>query len=128
MALAARYLAVLLLLVAGDGLWLSWFAPGMVRPMAGSIMLDHVRWSGVAVFYVIYTGGVLLFPMGLAHDSASAFGYGGLFGFLAYTTYDATNYATLKVWALPVSILDVGWGTFITALASLVGFWLAQHI
>jgi len=127
-ALAVRYLVVLLVLAAGDALWLSWFAPAMVRPMAGSIMLDHVRWSGVAAFYILYAGGVLLFPLGLARDWASAFLYGAAFGFLAYMTYDATNYATLKAWTLTVAVMDVGWGAFLTALASLAGFWLARRI
>jgi uncharacterized membrane protein len=127
MALAVRYLVVLLVLAAGDALWLSWFAPAMVRPMAGSIMLDHVRWSGVAAFYLFYAGGVLLFPLGLARDGMSAFVYGALFGFLAYMTYDTTNYTTLKAWTLPVAVMDVGWGAFLTALASLAGFWLARR-
>ena len=126
-ALAVRYLAVLLVLAVGDALWLSWFAPAMVRPMAGSIMLDHVRWSGVAAFYIFYAGGILLFPLGLSRDWASAFLYGALFGFVAYLTYDATNYATLKAWILPVAVMDVSWGTFLTALASLAGFWLARR-
>jgi uncharacterized membrane protein len=126
-ALAIRYLAVLLLLASGDALWLSWFAPAMVRPMAGSIMLDHVRWSGVAAFYLLYAAGVLLFPLGLARDWSSAFLYGAAFGFLAYMTYDATNYATLKAWTLTVAVMDVGWGAFLTGLASLAGFWLARR-
>jgi uncharacterized membrane protein len=127
-ALAVRYLTVLLVLAAGDALWLSWFAPAMVRPMAGSIMLDHVRWSGVAAFYILYAGGVLLFPIALARDWASAVLYGAAFGFLAYMTYDATNYATLKAWTLTVAVMDVGWGAFLTALASLAGFWLARRV
>jgi uncharacterized membrane protein len=127
MALTVRYLAVLLVLAAGDALWLSWFAPAMVRPMAGPIMLDHVRWSGVAAFYILYAGGVLLFPLALARDWSGAFVYGAAFGFLAYMTYDATNYATLKAWTLPVAIMDVSWGAFLTALASLSAFWLAQR-
>jgi len=128
MTLAVRYVVVLIVLAAGDVLWLSWFAPAMVRPMAGSIMLDHVRWSGVAAFYILYAGGVLLFPLGLARDWTSAFLYGAAFGFLAYMTYDATNYATLKAWTLTVAVMDVGWGAFLTALASLAGFWLSRRI
>ncbi len=127
MALAVRYLVVLLVLAVGDALWLSWFAPAVVRPMAGSIMLDHVRWSGVAAFYLFYAAGVLLFPLALARDWTSAVLYGALFGFLAYMTYDTTNYATLKAWTLPVAIMDVGWGAALTALASLAGFWLTQR-
>lgn len=127
MALAARYFAVLIVLAAGDALWLSWFAPAMFRPALGAILLDNPRWGGVALFYLLYAGGVLLFPLGLARDWTSAFLYGALFGFLAYMTYDATNFATIKVWTAPLAMIDTGWGTFLTALASLAGYWVSRR-
>ncbi|RYZ75642.1 MAG: DUF2177 family protein, partial [Proteobacteria bacterium] len=40
---------------------------------------------------------------------------GALFGFFAYATYDLTNLATLKVWSLKISLIDMAWGSFITA-------------
>ena len=36
-------------------------------------------------------------------------------------TYDLTNYATLKVWSLKVTILDMIWGTVLTGLAAAAG-------
>ena len=71
--------------------------------------------------------GVLLFPLGLARGWASAALYGALFGFLAYMTYDATNYATLKVWTAPLALIDTGWGAFLTALATLAGYWVSRR-
>ena len=41
--------------------------------------------------------------------------YGALFGFFAYATYDLTNFATMKVWTLRVSLADIAWGAFLTA-------------
>ena len=127
-ALAARYLIVLVVLAAGDALWLSWFAPAVFRPTLGAILLEDPRWSGAIAFYLFYTLGVLIFPLGLARDWTQAVLYGALFGFLAYMTYDATNYATLKVWTLPLALVDTGWGAFLTGLASLGGFWVSQRL
>lgn len=100
----------------------------MFRPTVGSILLENPRWSGVVVFYLLYAAGVVLFPLALARDWASAALYGALFGFFAYMTYDATNYATLKAWTAPLALIDTGWGAFLTALASLAAFWLTRRL
>ena len=128
MALGVRYLTVLLVLAAGDFLWLSWFAPAMFRPTLGAILLENPRWSGAIAFYLLYAAGVLIFPLNLARDTVTALLYGALFGFLAYMTYDATNYATLKAWTAPLALIDTGWGAFLTALASAAGYWLSQRV
>jgi uncharacterized membrane protein len=46
---------------------------------------------------------------------------GALFGLFAYATYDLTNFATLKVWSLRVTVLDIGWGALVTAAAASAG-------
>ena len=54
-------------------------------------------------------------------DLKNAFVMGALFGFFAYATYDLTNLATLKVWSLKVSLLDMAWGTLLTGLTASAG-------
>lgn len=54
--------------------------------------------------------------------------WGALFGFFCYMTYDLTNYATLKVWSMKVTVLDIIWGTVLTGSASLAGWWVATLI
>ena len=127
MALVIRYVTVLVVLGVGDFLWLSWFAPNFFRPILGDILLETPRWSGAVLFYLLYTAGVLLFPLALARDAVTALIYGGLFGFLAYMTYDATNYATLKAWTAPLALIDTGWGAVLTAAATLAGYWISQR-
>ena len=39
-------------------------------------------------------------------------------GLVAYGTYDLTNLATLKVWSLRVTMIDMAWGSFVTAVSS----------
>lgn len=128
MALAARYIVVLVVLAAGDFLWLSWFAPAVFRPTLGSILLENPRWSGAVLFYLLYAAGVLLFPLGLARDWMQAALYGAAFGFLAYMTYEATNYATLKVWTASLALIDTGWGALLTSVAALAAFLLVQRL
>ena len=43
---------------------------------------------------------------------------GATFGFVAYATYDLTNQATLKNWSTLLTLADLGWGAFLSALAA----------
>lgn len=45
---------------------------------------------------------------------------GALLGLVSYATYDLTNQATLKGWPFIVTAVDLMWGTFLTALVSVV--------
>lgn len=44
-----------------------------------------------------------------------------LFGFFAYATYDLTNLATLRDWPLRLSLIDIGWGTVVSAASAAHG-------
>ena len=41
-----------------------------------------------------------------------------LFGFFTYATYDLTNLATLKAWPITITVIDLIWGTLVTAVTS----------
>lgn len=121
----ARYVAVLAILVIGDALWLSYFAKAIFRPTLGSVLLDDPRWLFAALFYLLYTAALLIFPVaaGLRNGSwNSAFLYGAMFGFFAYMTYDLTNLATIKAWTPDLALIDMAWGSALTAIASTVGY------
>jgi uncharacterized membrane protein len=130
MNFAVRYLAVLAVLALGDALWLSWFGRAVFRPAIGSILLDDPRWSAIVLFYLFYAGGVVVFPVAMGEERGfwlSAALYGALFGFMCYMAYDLTNLATLRAWSVPVAVVDMGWGAFLTALASLAGYAAAKR-
>jgi uncharacterized membrane protein len=124
MSLALRYVVALVVLGVGDALWLSYFAPAVFRPTLGAILLDEPRWAAVIVFYLAYAAGIAIFAISPAMRTGSvwtALLYGALFGLFAYGTYDATNFATLKAWTLPLALMDTAWGTVLTAMAAAAG-------
>ncbi|MGO8654949.1 DUF2177 family protein, partial [Rhizobium ruizarguesonis] len=43
-------------------------------------------------------------------------------GLAAYGTYDITNLATLRNWPLAMSLVDMAWGTLLTALTAAGGY------
>jgi uncharacterized membrane protein len=120
-----RYAAVLIVLAVGDALWLSYFAYAVFRPTLGTILLDDPRWAFVIAFYLLYTVAVLMFPVAAGLRAGSwftAFLYGTAFGLFAYATYDLTNLATIRVWTLPLAVMDTAWGAALTAIASVAGY------
>jgi uncharacterized membrane protein len=125
--LAIRYAVVLTVIIVGDAIWLSYFAKAMFRPTLGDILLDDPRWLAAGAFYALFAFGVVYFAVtpalrqGVWTNAALS---GALLGFLAYMTYDMTNLATIKAWTVPLALVDMAWGTLITAVAASAGYWV----
>jgi uncharacterized membrane protein len=120
----APYLAVLVVIVVLDALWLGVVAKPMYRNAIGHLMADEPRlWAG-ALFYVIFAVGLMMFvvlPVGATAGWGKTALTAGLFGFIAYATYDLTNLATLKQWPLWLSLVDLAWGSAVSAAAATAG-------
>jgi uncharacterized membrane protein len=83
------------------------------------------------VFYLLYLLGILFFVVRPALQSGgwtTALTYGALFGFIAYGTYDLTNYATLRQWTLGLTVSDMVWGAVVTAVSSAAGIVVAPYL
>ena len=118
------YLGTALAMCALDFVWLAWLSPDIYQQALGSILLSTPRMVPVVLFYLIYVAGVVVFGVkrGLEADRVSvAAGYSALFGFVAYATYDLTNLATLKQWPVGLSLIDMAWGTCVSAAAAAGG-------
>ena len=119
------YIVTATVFLAIDFIWLSQVARGFYFERLGDLLLDKPNMAAAGIFYAVYVIGVMIFAVApaLRADSAmTALGYGALFGFFAYATYDMTNYATLRNWPLSVVLVDVVWGTFLTGLSAITGF------
>ena len=118
------YLAGLLAMAGIDFLWLTNTSAALYRRDLGPLLAEDPRMSVAVIFYLVYAAGVVIFavrPALAAADWRAAALYGALFGFFAYATYDLTNFATMKVWTLRVTLLDIGWGMLLTAAAAGAG-------
>jgi len=76
------------------------------------------------IFYLTYIVGIQIFavrPALTSGDWKTAALFGVLFGFFTYATYDLTNMATMKVWTLRVTLLDIAWGTILTGITASAG-------
>ena len=115
------YLATLIFLIPIDFLFLAMVAKGFFTAQVGD-MLGEIRLAPAILFYLLYVAGILVFVSGpLASTWQSTVIYGALFGLFCYATFELTSMSLLKQWTWPVVIVDVSWGTFVTALSSTVG-------
>lgn len=50
--------------------------------------------------------------------------FGGFCGFVIYATYDLTNLSFVKNWPMPITIIDIAWGTFQGLIAGFYVYYL----
>ena len=100
-AIVAYFAAGLVMFVL-DAIWLSSMG-AVYRQHLGSMLLDGFRPVPAALFYLMYVAGIVVLAVMPAlregDDWRMAALYGAVLGFIAYGTYDLTNYATMKVWS-----------------------------
>jgi uncharacterized membrane protein len=120
--------SVLVFLVL-DGLWLGLVARGFYQDQIGHLLRPRPLLGVAAIFYAVFVAGLVHFAVmpalasGRWTDAAIA---GALLGLLAYATYDISNLATLRDWPVAVAVVDIAWGTLLSALAA-TGGWLAAR-
>jgi uncharacterized membrane protein len=122
------YLATLVVLIPIDFLFLGLVAKGFFASQVGD-MLGEIRPAPAVLFYLLYVAGILIFVSGpSAANWQSTLLYGALFGFFCYATFELTSLSLLKHWTWPVVVVDMSWGTFVTAVAATLGFMIADWI
>jgi uncharacterized membrane protein len=124
------YFTIVVVLVLLDVVWLGGVARPLYQRGIGHLMADRPNFVAAVLFYLLYAVGVLVFvvlPRG-AGDWQAAAGYGALFGFMGYMTYDLTNLATLRDWPIGLSLVDTAWGCVATGLAATAGRLVADRV
>ncbi|MBY0437335.1 MAG: DUF2177 family protein [Burkholderiales bacterium] len=114
-------LATLAVFILLDAMWLGLLARQFYLDAIGHLMATDPHLAAAALFY-------LLFPLVLAwyafveapdRDNAwSVASRGARFGLVTYGTYGLTNWATLRDWPGTLVLVDVGWGTLLSAIAA----------
>ena len=115
--------AALLAVGVLDALWLGWLARGFYVRELGDLMTPQVRALPALLFYLSYPAGLvtlLLWPRPDAMGEAVL--RAALIGLLVYGTYDLTNMATLRHWSLRLALVDIAWGTLVSAAAGAAAF------
>lgn len=106
-----------------DGIWLGFVAREFYRSQMVAVAAENFNLLPAVLFYFLYPLGVLFIALTPpAQGWTEALSRSALVGLMAYGVYDLTNMATLKAWPLKLALVDVSWGTFITAMAGLAAY------
>lgn len=125
MEFIAHFLLVAVLFAVIDAIWIGVIANKFYKKKMGSLLRNKPSFGPAIIFYVIAVWAIVVFAVdpALEADSLSyALSRGALLGLFGYAAYDLTNAATIKGWPRSVTIIDIAWGTFVTALTATLAF------
>jgi len=126
---AVTYVTTLVIFGAIDAVWLGVIAASMYRQTLGDILLEKFRAGPAIAFYLLNIAGLMVFAVPATPGRwQQALLFGALFGVFTYATYDLTNYATLRVWTLRLTLTDIVWGAFVSGISTALGVVSAEWI
>jgi uncharacterized membrane protein len=129
-SLFIAYACTAVAFVLMDGAFLALAGPSLYRPAIGPLLADQVRLMPALLFYALYIFGLVFFAVrpGLRDGWGQAALHGAILGLVAYGTYDLTCQAVLKTWSWNITLIDMAWGAFASAVASGIGAAVAQKV
>ncbi|MBU3565407.1 DUF2177 family protein [Polynucleobacter sp. MWH-HuK1] len=127
----AIYVSFLFTLIAIDLVWLLGIAKNLYRDQMGDLMASEPKLMAGLAFYLLYALGVCIFVIIPALSKQSwiyALQYGALFGLFCYMTYDLTNLAVIRNFPTQLALIDIAWGSIVTAVCSGVAYWVGSRL
>lgn len=125
------YIVAVPVFFAIDLLWLGVVARGFYAKHLGELLKSAPNWTAAIIFYLLFLVGLVIFVIAPALEKNSfshALVYGAMFGFFTYMTYDLTNLATLKNWPMQIVLVDIIWGTVLSAGVASITFYIWKLI
>ena len=125
-----NYLATLLPLIALDAIWIGLIAKSFYANLMSNVFSKTMNITPALFFYPIYSLAVLLLavlPAVTYGNWFDALWRGAILGLAAYSAYDLTNQATLAGWPTKMTLVDIGWGLSVTAITSLIAYFLITY-
>jgi uncharacterized membrane protein len=115
-----------------DLIWIGVVAKNLYTRAIGRMLRDSVNWPAAVMFYLMYIGGIVLCVLAPAIRRGSRIPHvalrGGLLGVFAYGTFDLTALALREGWPVMVAIVDMVWGTVLTAGTASGAFLLSRTL
>ncbi len=118
------YAVTLVVFLVLDALWLGLFAAEYFARELGSLLRPQPYLPPAAVFYLLYPAGLVALAVIPAIEAASwrkGARLGAILGLTAYGTFELTNLAIVQGWKPSLAVLDMAWGTLVSAIAAAAG-------
>jgi uncharacterized membrane protein len=114
-----QLVSVFLIILAIDFVWLGLIAKNFYFKELGTLKKQNINWISAILVYVILALGIYVFVLSnFSLSFQQSIIFGALFGFVVYSVYDFTNFATLSKYSLKLTIVDILWGTILCGLTS----------
>ncbi|WP_374625191.1 DUF2177 family protein [Devosia sp.] len=111
-----------------DFVWLTLTGKNFYRRELGDLLLEQPNLMIAAGFYLAYVAGLVILVAAPAEgDVLKALLMGAVLGLVAYGTYDLTNLSTMRGFTPTVALVDMAWGTLLTAVSAAGGVWIASR-
>jgi uncharacterized membrane protein len=112
-----------------DLLWLGVVAKGFYQRQIGHLMRPDIQWVPGVLFYLIYVAALVVFVVQPALERQSlirAAAMGAFFGLAAYAAFDLTCLALFKDFPVRAAIVDLVWGSALSATTCTAAFLAAR--
>ena len=116
------YLAMLVVLALVEYIWFFYVAGDFFRGEVSHVLTDSPKLHWATLFYLFYPVAIIIFVLSRFNDLKNTLLMGAFLGFTVYFVYDITNYVTLFEWSIKLMVVDILWGTAVTAFVSFIGF------
>jgi uncharacterized membrane protein len=130
-AIAAYFVVASFVFLAGDAIVIPLVMRPLFKAALGDAMLEMLRLGPAALFYAIHMGGLIWFaglPALRAGNAKLAFFNGAALGFVTYSCYEMTSWTIMRDWHAGLVVIDVTWGTLISGLSSLAGYFASKWV
>lgn len=122
MATFAKLFAIALpVFLVIDLIWLGIVARPFYQVQLGPLMREDVKWGAAFLFYLIFVAGIVVLavlPAVQRESFLQAAALGAMLGLVSYAAFDLTGLATIQGFPQTMALVDLVWGTVLTATVS----------
>lgn len=111
-----------------DMVWLGVVATKLYAKLLGPLKSEEVVWTAALLFYAMYIAAIVIHAVLRSTGIANAWRRGAELGFVAYATYELTNWAVIADWPALLVPIDIAWGVVITSVSAAGGRALLQKV
>ncbi len=106
--------------LAIDFVWLSLAGRAFYLPELGPLLRENPNLGVALGFYALFVAGLTFFVIVPCATSSliTTAAMAGFFGLVCYATYDLTNLATINGFTWRVAVVDMIWGTLLSAFVA----------
>jgi len=121
MRLIKAIIAVTITMVVLDLIWLGLVAESIYNDALGPLRARETVVVAAALFYLQYVAVIIGFAVLPSTSVKIAAQRGAGIGWLAYATFELTNWAVIEGWPVQLVPIDIAWGVCLTTLVAVAG-------